>query len=242
MTNDFLIIPAIDIIGGKCVRLIEGDYKRQTTYDQDPLAMAKLFETAGLQRLHMVDLDGAKSGVVKNWKILEQIARETKMIIDFGGGIQTREDVVKSFDAGASFVTIGSMAIKNEAALLTWFEEFGADKFLLGADSKDEKIMVRGWQETTSVTIINFIENFMAKGVKEVFCTDVRRDGRLQGPGIELYQKILKRFPTLGLIASGGVSSMKDIEEVKAVGCKAVFVGKAIYESKILIKELSNFS
>jgi phosphoribosylformimino-5-aminoimidazole carboxamide ribotide isomerase len=240
MNKDFQIIPAIDIIGGKCVRLIEGDYKRQTTYDQDPLAMAKQFEAAGLRRLHLVDLDGAKSGSVKNWKTLEQIASQTTLVVDFGGGIQLKEDVIKAFNAGASFCTIGSMAIKNEPELLQWFKEFGAHKFLLGADTKDEKIMVRGWQEATLVSILDFIENFMQKGVKEIFCTDVRRDGRLQGPGIDLYKKILERFPELDLIASGGVSSMKDIEQVKAVGCKAVIVGKAIYENKIRLKEFSN--
>lgn len=238
MKSDFTIIPAIDIINGRCVRLTEGDYARQTVYDQDPLEMAQRFEGAGFTRLHLVDLDGAKTGVVRNWDTLEAITNKTKMAVDFGGGVQTHDEVSKIFQLGASYCTIGSLAVKNESLLLEWFEEFGGRKFLLGADTRNEIIVVRGWQETTAIGIIDFIEGYLEKGVQEIFCTDVAKDGKLEGPSIDLYKKIISRFPNLNLIASGGVSSIEDVQQLSDIGCSGVIIGKAIYENRISLKDL----
>ena len=235
------IIPAIDIIDGKCVRLTEGDYSQKKIYNENPLEIARQFEDAGLMRLHLVDLDGAKAGTVKNWKVLEKIAGKTKLVIDFGGGIKTEQDVQIAFDSGAFFSTIGSIAIKDENEFINWIKKFGAGKFLLGADVKDEKIAIHGWQETTGIRIYDFIEKFWQQGIQNIFCTDVSKDGRLEGPSIELYKSIIQKFPELHFIASGGVSSLKDLEELKAIGCRSVIVGKAIYENKISLKELKQF-
>jgi phosphoribosylformimino-5-aminoimidazole carboxamide ribotide isomerase len=232
------IIPAIDIIDGKCVRLTQGDYAQKKIYNEQPLEVAKQFEGAGLSRLHLVDLDGAKAGAVKNWKVLEKIAGKTSLVIDFGGGIKKEEDVQIVFDCGAKFVSTGSVAIKNEPELLEWLREFGADKFLLGADVKDEKIAVHGWQEITDTWVYDFIEKYLAHGVTQVFCTDISKDGKLEGPSTDLYKNIIEKFPALHLIASGGVSSMKDLEALEAVGCKSAIVGKAIYEKKISLEDL----
>lgn len=235
------IIPAIDIIDGKCVRLTQGDYNQKKVYNERPLEVAKEFEDAGLKRLHLVDLDGAKAGVVKNWKVLEAIAGKTKMVIDFGGGIKTDKDVNIVFEAGAALATVGSIAVKDEATFTSWLGKYGADKFLLGADVKDEKIAIGGWLETTDVWIYDFIEKYVSKGVSQIFCTDVSKDGKLEGPSIELYKNIISKFPDLHFIASGGVSSIEDVYALEAIGCKGVIIGKAIYEGRIDIEQLTKF-
>jgi phosphoribosylformimino-5-aminoimidazole carboxamide ribotide isomerase len=235
------IIPAIDIIDGKCVRLTEGDYSQKKIYNEHPLEVAKEFEDAGLMRLHLVDLDGAKAGAVKNWKVLETLAAKTSLIIDFGGGIKKEEDVQIVFNSGAVLATVGSIAVKDEQRFVSWLQQFGADKFLLGADVKDEKIAVGGWLETTEIWIYDFIEKYINHGVQQIFCTDVSKDGKLEGPSTELYKNILQKFPQLYFIASGGVSCMKDLNELKNIGCSAAIVGKAIYEGRISLIELKKF-
>jgi phosphoribosylformimino-5-aminoimidazole carboxamide ribotide isomerase len=232
------IIPAIDIIDGKCVRLTQGDYEQKKIYNEHPLEVAKQFEDAGLKRLHLVDLDGAKAGSVKNWKVLEAIAGKTSLVIDFGGGIKKETDVQIVFDSGAAYATIGSLAVKDEATFVNWLTSFGANKFLLGADVKNEKIAVGGWLETTDIWIYDFIKKYVDHGVQQIFCTDVSKDGKLEGPSTTLYKNIISEFPALHFIASGGVSSMKDLEDLQAIGCKGAIVGKAIYEGRISIKEL----
>jgi phosphoribosylformimino-5-aminoimidazole carboxamide ribotide isomerase len=233
------IIPAIDLIDGKCVRLTEGDFAQKTIYNESPVEVAKQFEAAGIKRLHLVDLDGAKAGMVINWKVLESITRETALVVDFGGGIKTMEEVQKVFDTGARYATIGSIAVKNESLLLTWFEKYGADKFLVGADVKNEKLAIGGWLETTGVDIIDFISKYMGHGIRQLFCTDVSKDGKLEGPSLDLYRKIMQHFPQLHFIASGGVSSMDDLYALKEIGCKGAIVGKAIYENRITLSELT---
>ncbi len=233
------IIPAIDIIEGKCVRLTQGDYAQKTIYNENPLEVALQFQDAGLQRLHLVDLDGAKAGAVKNWKVLEQLTSKTNMIIDFGGGIKKEEDLQIVFDSGAAYATIGSLAVKEASKFVSWLQVYGASKFLLGADVKDEKIAVGGWLETTDINILDFIEQYIDHGVSQLFCTDVSKDGKLEGPSIELYQKIMTRFPDLHFIASGGVSNLDDLMQLKEIGCKGAIVGKAIYENRISLKELT---
>ena len=236
------IIPAIDIIDGKCVRLTQGDYSQKKIYNEHPLDVAKQFEDAGLRRLHLVDLDGAKQKAVKNWKVLETIASKTKLVIDFGGGIATEDDVKIVFDSGAAMATVGSIAVKNEFEFVKWLLIFGADKFLLGADVKDKMIAIHGWLETTDKSIFDFIENYISKGVQQIFCTDVSKDGKLEGPSADLYKEIITRFPALYFIASGGVASIKDLELLKQTGCKAVIIGKAIYENRISLDELKTFA
>ena len=233
------VIPAIDIIDGKCVRLTQGDYAQKTIYNENPLEVAKQFEAVGLERLHLVDLDGAKAGAVKNWKVLETIAANTSLVIDFGGGIKKEEDIEVVFSSGAALATIGSVAVKNEALFVEWLQKFGADNFLLGADVKGEKIAVGGWLETTEVDIYTFIGKYINHGIKQIFCTDVSKDGKLEGPSIELYKNIIARFPNLYFIASGGVSSMDDLDELQKIGCKGAIVGKAIYEGKIELLNLN---
>jgi len=236
------IIPAIDIIEGKCVRLTQGDHEQKKIYNEHPLEVAKQFEGAGLKRLHLVDLDGAKAGAVKNWKVLETLGSKTSLIIDFGGGIKKEDDVKIIFNSGAALATIGSVAVKNEEEFVKWLLKFGSDKFLLGADVKDEKIAVSGWLETTDILIYDFIQKYIEHGVPQIFCTDVSKDGKLEGPSIDLYKNIISKFPDLHFIASGGVSSIKDLEDLKEIGCKGVIVGKAIYEGKISLRELSSLN
>jgi len=236
------IIPAIDIIEGKCVRLTEGDYAQKKIYNEDPLEVAKAFEGIGLMRLHLVDLDGAKAGQVVNWKVLEKIANNTELKIDFGGGIKTEATLKTVLDTGASYATIGSLAVKNELLFQEWIARFGAKVFMLGADVLDEKIAIGGWLEKTEISVFDFMKSYIDKGVKQIFCTDIKKDGKLQGPSIELYQKIIEQFPNLQLIASGGVSSLDDLIELEEIGCSAAIVGKAIYENKITISELANFN
>jgi len=232
------IIPAIDIIDGKCVRLTEGDYAQKKVYNENPLEVAKSFEDAGIKRLHLVDLDGAKAGKVTNWKVLESIANGTGLIIDFGGGIKKETDLNIVFDSGAALATIGSLAVKEPALFESWLKQYGENRFLLGADVKGENIAIGGWLETTNETIIDFIQKYISKGITQLFCTDISKDGKLEGPSLDLYKKIIQQFPELYFIASGGVSSMKDIDDLKAIGCSGVIVGKAIYEGRIKISEL----
>ncbi len=236
------IIPAIDIIEGKCVRLTEGDYAQKKIYNEDPLEVAKAFEGIGLMRLHLVDLDGAKAGQVVNWKVLEKIANNTELKIDFGGGIKTEATLKTVLDTGASYATIGSLAVKNELLFQEWIARFGAKVFMLGADVLEEKIAIGGWLEKTEISVFDFMKSYIDKGVKQIFCTDIKKDGKLEGPSIELYQKIIEQFPALHLIASGGVSSLDDLIELEEIGCSAAIVGKAIYENKITISELANFN
>lgn len=240
MTN-IEIIPAIDIIDGKCVRLTQGDYAQKKVYNEDPLEVAKSFEGAGLTRLHLVDLDGAKAGAVRNWKVLEKIAGGTALNIDFGGGIKTPKDLEIVFNSGASLATIGSMAVKHPEVMTEWMAAFGPERFLLGADVKGEQIAVGGWLETTDKNVFDFIADYVAKGIKQVFCTDVSKDGLLQGPSLALYAKIIERFPDLWFIASGGVSGLKDLEELQKIGCKGAIVGKAIYEGHVRLGDLTAF-
>ena len=236
------IIPAIDIIEGKCVRLTEGDYAQKKIYNEDPLEVAKAFEGIGLMRLHLVDLDGAKAGQVVNWKVLEKIANNTELKIDFGGGIKTEAILKTVLDTGATYATIGSLAVKNELLFQEWIARFGAKVFILGADVFEEKIAIGGWLEKTDISVFDFMKSYIDKGVKQIFCTDIKKDGKLQGPSIELYQKIIEQFPALHLIASGGVSSLDDLIELEEIGCAAAIVGKAIYENKITISELASFN
>jgi phosphoribosylformimino-5-aminoimidazole carboxamide ribotide isomerase len=236
------IIPAIDIIDGKCVRLTEGDYAQKTIYNEDPLEVAKAFEAAGIQRLHLVDLDGAKAGAVKNWKVLESIALNTKLVIDFGGGIKTNDDVALVFERGATLATIGSIAVANPTLFLSWVDVYGAERFFLGADVKDNCIAVNGWMQTSNIAIDSFISDYLAQGISNIFCTDVSKDGRLEGPSTALYQSLIQLFPNLNLVASGGVSSLQDLETLKAIGCAGAIVGKAIYENRISLESLQQFN
>lgn len=233
------IIPAVDIIGGQCVRLSQGDFEQQTKYDDDPVAIARSFEAAGLERLHLVDLDGAKTGQVVNRAVLEKITRETKLKVDFSGGIKTRQEIEALLETGASWISIGSMAAKEPATFLTWLDEFGPDKLMLGADVKEERILIRGWQEQTSWHVFDFIGQYYSRGLRQVFCTDITLDGMLQGPAITLYRKIMDRFPDLYLIASGGVANLEDIDRLEQTGCKGVIIGKAIYEGRISLEDLA---
>lgn len=233
------IIPAIDLIDGKCVRLSQGDYEAKKVYNEDPLEVAKMFEGAGIRRLHLVDLDGAKTNHIVNQSVLEKIASNTSLIIDFGGGVQSDEDIEIAFNSGASMVTGGSIAVRNQELFTSWITKYGADKIILGADCKDHKIAVSGWQEATSVEVIPFIGDYNRKGISKVVCTDISKDGMLQGPSIDLYKDILNVFPNLYLIASGGVSCFQDILDLEKSGVPAVILGKAIYENRVTLKELS---
>lgn len=232
------IIPAIDIIEGKCVRLVKGDYQSSKVYNESPLEMAQQLEDHGIQFLHLVDLDGAKSNKVIHRKTLEEIATKTRLQIDFGGGIKSISEVRNAFESGATQVTIGSLAVKVPELFKEWVEFYGNDKVILGADSKNRKIAVNGWLEDSEIDVMNFIAHHVKNGVKYVTCTDIDKDGMLMGPSYELYQEILKENE-LSLIASGGVASFKDLERLKEIGCEGAIVGKALYEGKISLKELS---
>jgi len=235
------IIPAIDIIDGKCVRLTKGDYNQMTIYNEDPLEVALQFEGAGLQRLHLVDLDGARTGEVKNWKVLEKIAGKTGLVIDFSGGISTQKSLEIAFDSGAAFAAVGSIAVKDEFTFSGWLMAFGADKFMIGADVKNEMIVIKGWTENTSLTVSELIGNYKTKGVKQFFCTDVSKDGLLQGPATDLYKKIMNEHPSVDLIASGGITTVKDLEELREAGCHGAIIGKALYENRISLNDLKKF-
>jgi len=235
------IIPAIDIIDGKCVRLSQGDYNSKKIYNENPLEVAKEFEDNGITRLHLVDLDGAKSKKIVNHKILETIASKTNLIIDFGGGLKSDDDLNMAFNCGAQMITGGSIAVKDKETFLSWIEKYGSEKIILGADAKDEKIAVTGWLEATDLHVKDFIADYHAKGIKKVICTDIAKDGMLQGPSTELYVQIKKLLPEVFIIASGGVSSIQDIEELEEKGIDAVITGKAIYEGKFTLPELKKF-
>lgn len=238
----FSPIPAIDIIEGKCVRLTKGDYNQKKVYNENPLEVALMFEDAGITRLHLVDLDGAKAGAVKNWKVLETIAGKTKLVIDFGGGIKAAEDVHVVLDSGASLVTVGSMAVKDAPLFEMLLLHFGAGKFLVGADVKEEKIAIHGWLEQTDIDILNFLSDYRGKGVNQFFCTDISKDGMMMGPSTELYRKILEKNKGIQLIASGGIRHLDDVLQMKEIGMAGAIIGKAIYEGKIDIKELAKLS
>jgi len=236
------IIPAIDIMHGKCVRLTQGDYASQKIYNEHPLEVARQFEDGGVKRLHLVDLDGAKDGRVKNWNVLETIAGKTSLVIDFGGGIGSAKDLQIVFECGAAFCTIGSIAVKNESLLREWMILYNSENFLLGADVRDEKISITGWTINTEIQVYDFIEKYMQAGIKQIFCTDIKLDGAMKGPSVELYKKILELFPGLYFIASGGIRSLDDIYKLEEIGCKGVIIGKAIYEGLITLKDLANVS
>jgi phosphoribosylformimino-5-aminoimidazole carboxamide ribotide isomerase len=235
------IIPAIDLIDGKCVRLSQGDYNQKTTYNENPLEVAKMFEDAGIRRLHLVDLDGAKAHHIVNQKVLEKIATSTNLIIDFGGGLKSDDDLRIAFESGAKMITGGSIAVRNPETFISWIEKFGGDKIILGADVKNEKVAVGGWLETTDIELLPFVSDYLAKGINKVICTDISKDGMLQGAAIELYKKMLKAQPEMYLIASGGVSSVSDIEQLNEALIPAVITGKAIYEGRIKLNDLKHF-
>lgn len=232
------IIPAIDIINGKCVRLTKGDYTTQKIYNENPLEVAKAFEDNGIQYLHLVDLDGAKSKHIINLKVLYEISTKTSLKIDFGGGLKSNEDLKIAFENGASQITGGSIAVNNPALFLEWLTTYGAEKIILGADCHNRKISTQGWQKRSEVDVLDFIKDYESKNFKYVICSDISKDGMLQGPSIELYAEIVEQT-CMKLIASGGVSSIKDLETLKEIGCEGAIIGKAIYEGKIKLNELS---
>lgn len=242
------IIPAIDIINGKCVRLSKGDYSTKIIYNENPLEVAKMFENHGVKYLHLVDLDGAKSSHIVNHKILEQIASKTNLKIDFGGGLKSDADLKIAFESGANQITGGSIAVKNPLIFKSWLEKYGSDKIILGADALNEKIAVSGWLEDSNEDLIPFIQNYQKEGVKYVICTDISKDGMLQGPSFELYQKILNKtnvtssgVEKIKLIASGGISTFDELPKLAEMGCEGTIIGKAIYEHKISMKEIELF-
>lgn len=233
------IIPAIDLIDGKCVRLAQGDFARKKIYSTNPLETAREFENAGLRRLHVVDLDGAKNGKLTNLKVLETIAANTDLTIDFGGGIKTDDDIQTVFEAGAHMASIGSAAVKNAETFFGWLEKYGGERILLGADVRGKKLAINGWQTATEIEILPFLKDYFARGVRQAFVTDISKDGLLQGSANELYAEILREIPDLKLIASGGVARIADIIELNRIGCAGAIVGKAIYEGKIKLEDLA---
>jgi phosphoribosylformimino-5-aminoimidazole carboxamide ribotide isomerase len=235
------IIPAIDIIEGKCVRLSKGDYSTKKVYNENPLEMAKEFEAHGIEFLHLVDLDGAKASHIVNHKVLEQIATKTNLKIDFGGGLKTDEDLRIAFESGAGQITGGSIAVKQPQIFKEWLVKFGPSKIILGADANNEKIAISGWQEESDEELIPFVKSYMKDGVSYVICTDIAKDGMLQGPSFDLYQKMLKELPNVKLIASGGISKFEELPKLAALGCEGTIIGKAIYEHKISLKQLEEY-
>lgn len=235
------IIPAIDIIDGKCVRLTQGDYNQKKEYHDSPLEMAKRFEDAGIKRLHLVDLDGAKAKKIINKKVLKSVTSGTSLQVDFGGGVQSDQDIALAFELGAYQLTGGSIAVKNPTLFESWIAKYGGERIILGADAKDRKIAISGWEETTSMDLIDFIKEYHAKGISYVICTDVAKDGLLQGPSVDLYKEIMQEIPNIKLIASGGVSHVKDLEELQKTGVYGAIVGKAYYEGRISLEELAAF-
>ena len=234
------IIPAIDIIDGKCVRLTKGNYATKKIYNENPLEIAKEFEANGIEYLHLVDLDGARRGRIVNYKILEQISENTNLKIDFGGGLKTNADLEIAFNSGASQITGGSIAVKNPDLFQEWISKYGS-KIILGADVYAEKIAVSGWQETSDLDLLPFIEKYQNLGIETIICTDISKDGMLEGPSFLLYEKIVNTFPDINLIGSGGVSSFEELPKLQLLGCEGVIIGKAIYEGKISLKQLQNF-
>ena len=236
-----ILVPAIDIINGQCVRLTKGNYDTKKVYNESPIEVAKSFEGAGLTHVHVVDLDGARAKHIVNTKVLEAIATKTSLIIDFGGGIKSAVDLQTAFDCGAIQVTLGSVAVDSPKLVLDWLQKFGADKLILGADAKNRRIATHGWEKDSGIDILDFIKDYSEKGFKHVLCTDVAKDGMLAGPSLELYYELLEEIKKISLIASGGVSSMDDLYQLEELGCTAAIVGKAIYEGKISLKELENY-
>lgn len=236
------IVPAIDIIDGKCVRLSKGDYNAQKTYSDSPLDVALRFQDAGIKRLHLVDLDGARSKHIVNYPVLEAITNHTDLTVDFGGGIKSTSDLETALGCGAAMVTVGSTAVTDPDLMMKWIEDFGQEHIILGADARDGKISVNGWKEDSVLTLSDFIRDYMKKGITQVLCTDINRDGMLQGPAVELYRSLLKEFPGIKLIASGGVSSVQDLIDLKEAGLPAAIVGKAYYEGRITLDQLSKLS
>lgn len=235
------LIPAIDIIEGKCVRLSQGDYQSKKVYNENPLEVAKEFEANGIRRLHVVDLDGAASHHVVNYRILDMIASRTSLVIDFGGGIKTDEDMLIAFENGAQMVTLGSVAVKKPDLFKKWLNQYGADKIILGADAKDKRIAVSGWLEDSQLDLMDFLHDYTQEGIRKVLCTDISKDGMLQGPSIGLYKEIMEAFPEMHLIASGGVSCLQDIISLEEAGIPAVVFGKALYEGRITMNDLKRF-
>lgn len=235
------LIPAIDIIDGKCVRLSQGDYQSKKVYNENPVEVAKIFEAHGIHRLHVVDLDGAASKHVVNYKVLEALVGQTSLVIDFGGGIKSDEDLHIAFESGAQMVTLGSIAVKEPDTFNRWMEVYGSERIILGADAKDGKIAVNGWLECSRLELMPFLDDYIKKGVAKVLCTDISRDGMLNGPSLELYKQIMEAHPDLHLIASGGISGMNDIEALNEAGIPAVVFGKAFYEGRITLQELKAF-
>lgn len=235
------IIPAIDIIEGKCVRLSEGDFDRKKVYDQDPVNVAQRFEEAGVSHLHLVDLDGARQKKIVNWTVLEKIASKTDLQIDFGGGVQSDQDLRTAFDCGAQQITAGSIAVKEESVVLQWLEEYGSEKIILGADSKEGKIAVSGWTEITVLNLHRFLSKYVDRGIRYAICTDVTKDGLLQGTNLNMYRAIKQKLPHLFLIASGGVTQIDEIESLDRIGVNGVIIGKALYEGKIELSQLKDY-
>lgn len=235
------IIPAIDIIEGKCVRLSKGDYDTKIIYNENPLEVAKSFEAHGIDYLHLVDLDGAKSSKIVNYKILEQIATQTSLKIDFGGGLKADSDLKIAFESGANQITGGSIAVKNREIFQKWIAEYGSDKIILGADAKDEKVAVSGWLEDSDEDLVPFIQDYQTKGIQYVICTDIAKDGMLEGPSFDLYAKILAEAKGVKLIASGGISTFDELPKLAELGCEGTIIGKAIYEGRITLKQLENY-
>ncbi|MCH8534656.1 MAG: 1-(5-phosphoribosyl)-5-[(5-phosphoribosylamino)methylideneamino]imidazole-4-carboxamide isomerase [Flavobacteriaceae bacterium] len=235
------IIPAIDLIGGKCVRLTKGDYTTQKTYNENPLEVAKSFEDAGIEHLHLVDLDGAQSKHIVNHKVLEQIASKTHLKIDFGGGLKSDEDLKIAFESGAHQITGGSIAVTNPSKFESWIKKHGSKKIILGADCKNEKIAINGWHEESELEVTKFISDYVKKSVHYVICTDISKDGMLAGPAFDLYQKILEQEPSIHLIASGGISTIDEFPKLKEIGCEGVILGKAIYENRISLKQIEQW-
>jgi len=235
------LIPAIDIIDGKCVRLVQGQYQQKKIYADQPLEVARHFESLGIRRLHLVDLDGAKAGRVVNLDVLRSIAKNTELVIDFGGGIKSDEDIESVFGAGADMITAGSIAVKKRSRVEKWLERYGPDKIILGADARDGKISINAWQEDTPLGIFEFVQGYMDSGITRLICTDIARDGMLSGTSLELYRSLKDRFPTLAIIASGGVAGFTDIRELEEAGIDGVIFGKAFYEGNITSKEIIDF-
>jgi phosphoribosylformimino-5-aminoimidazole carboxamide ribotide isomerase len=235
------IIPAIDIINGKCVRLSKGDYTTQKIYNENPLEVAKMFESHGVNCLHLVDLDGAKASHIVNYKVLETIASKTNLSIDFGGGLKSDEDLRIAFESGANQITGGSIAVKKKSIFKSWLQNYGANKIILGADAMNEKVAVSGWLEESEEELIPFIQSYEEEGISYVICTDISKDGMLTGPSFDLYEKILTKTSNIKLIASGGVSTFKELPKLAAIGCEGAIIGKAIYEYKITMKEIENY-
>ncbi|WP_348797191.1 1-(5-phosphoribosyl)-5-[(5-phosphoribosylamino)methylideneamino]imidazole-4-carboxamide isomerase [Flavobacterium adhaerens] len=235
------IIPAIDIIEGKCVRLSKGDYNTKIIYNENPLEVAKEFEAHGIEYLHLVDLDGAKSSKIVNYKILEKIASQTSLKIDFGGGLKADSDLKIAFESGANQITGGSIAVKNRPIFEKWIAEYGSEKIILGADANNEKVAVSGWLEESNEDLVPFIEDYQSKGIEYVICTDIAKDGMLQGPSFDLYAKILEQAKGLKLIASGGISTFDELPKLAEIGCEGTIIGKAIYEGRISLKQLENY-